>query len=132
MFLRSSQSYIFPHICRAAAFSDMPLEKTRTHLSSTSERGFRSISFSHQSTSLARFISAAVLSVFQADGGNSSLGLPLAADPSPSQTTGWPPCFHYPHASKRHTTKSHTLLSRHTFGISEIPVLERAIPVSYA
>lgn len=36
-----------------------------------------------------RVISAAVLSVFQVDGGNSSLGLPLTADPSPSQTN-WP------------------------------------------
>lgn len=42
---------------------------THTHLSSTSERGFCSISFSHHSVSQQlRFISAAVLSVFQADG----------------------------------------------------------------
>jgi len=36
--------------------------------------------------------------------GNSSLGLPLTADPNPSQTAGQP-CFHYP-------TTNPTLLSR--------------------
>ena len=62
--------------------------------------------------------------------GNSSLGLPLTADPNPSQTTGWPFFrFHYiTHASKHNTTTkkkkkriSHSLEQAHVSGISKNP-----------
>lgn len=63
---------------------------TDTHLSSTSESGFCSISFFHQS--LSQSVSAARicpgLICIPGWWGNSSLGLPLTADPNPSQTTG--------------------------------------------
>lgn len=84
---------------------------THTHLSSTSERGFWSISFFHQS--LSEWGSYLLLSyLYSRLMGKFKFGITSACWPE-SISDNWPALhFHYSHASKHHTTKSHTLLSR--------------------
>lgn len=103
----------FPQICWAATISERPLEKMCTHTSQLNIWERLLVHFLFPSVSQSeRFISATVLSVFQADGEIqvwdylwllTRTHLRQLAGPALSLSS----CFRAPY-----TTKSHTLLSR--------------------
>lgn len=82
-------------ICSTAAFAERPLEKTCTHTHTHISTSEWSISFSHQSLSQSESEVHICCCLICIPGWweNSSLGLPLTADPNPSLTTGQPCAF---------------------------------------
>lgn len=108
---------------------------TLTHLSSTSERGFWSISFFHQSLSRSGSeVHICSLSyLYSRLMGKFKFGITSDCWPEPI-SDNWQaprfslsPCFREPY-----NKISHSLEQAHVCGISKIPVPELAIPVSYA
>lgn len=110
----------FSQICWASTVSDRPIEKTCTH-THTSQlyiwvRLLVHFLFPSVTQSVSEWGSYLLLSyLYSRLMEKFKFGITSDCWPEPISDNWLAPRFHYPHASKHHTTKSHTLLSRHTF-----------------